>query len=320
MSPHPLGVPGVVELAVLERSGMVESRHLGAAVVVGPDGSALGVYGDPEALIYPRSTLKLMQAITVLRAGVQLDGEQLVLASASHIGTADHVRVVRAMLDRAGLGEDALQCPPDWPGDPATRRSATIAERVTMNCSGKHAAFLLACVENGWPIESYLEPQHPLQVLIRDTVEAYTGERVEQTGTDGCGAPVHAVTLVGLATAVGRIAGATEGSDPPAARLAAAIRANPWALDTPAVATVIGELGLVAKSGAEGVFIAGAPDGTAVALKVLDGSQRASIPVALSLLAGVGAIDADDAARVVATTTEQVLGGGLPVGELYSTV
>jgi L-asparaginase II len=320
MSHHPLGVPGVVELAVLERSGMIESRHLGAAVVMGPDGSALGVYGDPEALVYPRSTLKLIQAITVLRSGVDLEGEQLVLASASHIGTAGHVRVVRAMLDRAGLGEEALQCPPDWPGDTSTRRSATIAERITMNCSGKHAAFLLACVENGWPIESYLDPQHPLQLLIRDAVEHYTGEPVRHTGTDGCGAPVHAVTLLGLATAIGRISGASEDFDPPATRLAAAIRANPWALDTPAVATVIGELGLVAKSGAEGVFVAGSPDGTAVALKILDGSQRASIPVALSLLVGVGAIDADDAARVVATTAEQVLGGGLPVGEFYSTV
>ena len=316
----PLRPAGVVELAVLERSGLIESRHLGAAVVVGPDGTVLRTLGDDDALIYPRSTLKLLQAIAVLRSGVELDGEQLVLAAASHTGTAEHVRVVRAILDRAGLGEDALQCPEDWPSDAAARRSASARARVTMNCSGKHAAFLLACVVNGWPVDSYLSPRHPLQLLIRRTVEDYTDEIVDRTGVDGCGAPVLAVTLLGLATAIGRVAGATRDGDPHAYRLAEAIRANTWALDSPQVATVMDELGLIAKNGAEGVFVAGAPDGTAVALKMLDGSTRASIPVALSLLEGVGALDHDDVERVVTSTTERVLGGGEPVGELRSTV
>ena len=313
-----LGPEGTVELAVLERSGMIESRHLGAAAVVDPDGSIVGAYGDVEALVYPRSTLKFLQAIAVLRSGVELDGAELVLAAASHIATPRHVDVVRSILDRAGLTEDALQCPADWPIDAASRRAADAPARITMNCSGKHAAFLLACVTNGWPVESYLDPEHPLQVLIRDTVEDYTGEIIEHSGVDGCGAPVHAVTLYALARAVGRVSGATPGGDPEAARLAEAIRSNAWALDTVTVARLIDELGLVAKNGAEGVFVAGTPDGTAVALKMLDGSTRASIPVGLSLLDD--RVDTATATAIVDETTERVLGAGVPVGVIRATV
>jgi L-asparaginase II len=189
-----------------------------------------------------------------------------------------------------------------------------------MNCSGKHAAFLLACVTQGWPIDTYLEPRHPLQLAIRRTVEDYTGELVEHTGTDGCGAPVHAVTLRGLALAIGLVAGARPEIDPSAARLAAAIRADPWALDTPVVAALMSDLDLIAKNGAEGVFVAATPDGTAVAVKMLDGSTRASITVALSLLAEAGAIDRALAHDVALRSTDPVLGGGEVVGELRSVV
>ncbi len=296
---------------------MRESTHLGVAAVVAPDGRIVRQLGDTDALIYPRSTLKFVQAAAVLRTGVELDGEQLVLASASHPGSDRHVAVVGAILARAGLDESALLCPPEWPGDAAARAARAEPARVTMNCSGKHAAFLLACVENGWPTESYLEPRHPLQLVIRRAVEDYTGETVEHSGVDGCGAPVHAVSVAGLATAIGRIA---RGAEPEGARLSAAILANPWALDSPAVATVIGELGIIAKNGAEGVFVAATPDGTAVALKMLDGSTRASIPVALALLVAQGAVDEAAASAVLHATTERVLGAGEPVGELYSVV
>ena len=140
-----LGVGGLVELAVVERSGLIESRHLGAAIVLEADGSER-VLGDVDALIYPRSTLKLMQAVAVQRLGATLDGVELVLSAASHVGTPAHVDAVRAILGRAGLDEGALACPVSWPADAPSRRAASAAERVTMGCSGKHAAFLLACV------------------------------------------------------------------------------------------------------------------------------------------------------------------------------
>lgn len=311
---------GYVELAVLERSGLIESRHHGAAVVLGPDGVPILEYGDTGALIYPRSTLKLLQAVTLLDLGAPLDGEELVLAAASHPGTPRHVAVVERILARTGLGSEALQCPADWPGDAESRRNATGPQRLTMNCSGKHAAFLLACVTQGWPLDSYLEPRHPLQLAIRRTVEDYTGELVEHTGVDGCGAPVHAVTLRGLALAIGLVARAEPANDPSAARLAAAIRADPWALDTAVVGAVMTDLGLIAKNGAEGVFVAAAADGTTVAVKMLDGSSRASVAVALSLLAGAGVLDRADVDAVTLRSTEPVLGGGDIVGELRSVV
>ena len=312
---HPLGPTGVVELAILSRSGLDESRHLGAAVVVSPDGTVARSLGDGDALVYGRSSLKFFQAIAVLRSGVSLAGAQLVLATASHSGTSAHVHIVRSLLTRAGLDEDALQCPLDWPLDSASRFAASAPTRITMNCSGKHAAFLLACVENGWPSASYLDPEHPLQQLIRNTVEEFTGEPVGHVGVDGCGAPVFATTLRGLAIAVGRVSAARDAS---AVLLAAAVLAEPWAIDGDGRANtvVIEELGLLAKGGAEGVIVMGAADGTAVALKMLDGSARATSLVALQLLASVGAISREDADRVGALTTEKVLGGGLPVGEI----
>ena len=318
-----LDASGSVELAVLERSGMIESRHIGAAVVVAPDGAVLREYGNGSAVVYPRSSLKPLQAIAVLRSGLQLDGEQLVLATASHAGTARHSAVVHDILASSGLDESALQCPPDWPSDVdsafAARTGGLGKRAITMNCSGKHAAFLAACVQNGWPIESYLDPSHPLQELVLDTVRELTGETIAHTGVDGCGAPLFAVTLRGLATAIGRVAGAPV-RDPagPAGRLASAILAHPWAIDGPGEPnTVITErLGLLAKEGAEGVMVLAAPDGTAVALKMLDGSPRAIFLVALGILASVGAVDADRANQVAVEVTEPVLGRGVPVGRL----
>lgn len=312
---HSLSTDGVVELAILSRSGLDESRHLGAAVVVSPDGTVLRELGDGAALVYGRSSLKPFQAIAVLRSGVSLEGAQLVLASASHAGTPAHVAVVRSLLARAGLGEDALQCPADWPLDSSARRAAFEPLRVTMNCSGKHAAFLLACVQNCWPTDSYLEQEHPLQQRIRDTVEEFTGEPIETVGVDGCGAPVFATTLRGLAIAVGRV---SSRSDSSSALLCEAILGDPWAIDGPGRANtvVIEQLGLVTKGGAEGVIVMGAPDGTAVAVKILDGSPRAATLVALALFASVGSISHDDAERVGSLTTEKVLGGGVPVGSI----
>lgn len=320
---HPLEVSGVVELAFVERNGLVESRHLGAAAVVAADGTVLRSLGDVDALVYPRSSLKLLQALAVLRSGVSIDGAQLVLASASHAGTPEHVRVVNELLARAGLSEAALQCPLDWPLDAhseAVARTSGEPRRVTMNCSGKHASFLLACVENGWPTADYLDPGHPLQRLIRSTIEEFAGEPAGHVGVDGCGAPLFAVTLRGLATAVSRVAQGVNarGPDPDAARLTAAILHNAWAIDGPGRANtvVIDELGLLTKGGAEGVMTMGAPNGIAVALKILDGTQRATTLVGLELLAQAKAITRTEANRVIALTTEKILGGGIPVGAI----
>jgi L-asparaginase II len=314
-----LDVSGSVELARVVRSDFVESRHLGAAAVVDAGGALVASLGDARALIYPRSTMKPLQTIAVLRAGAPLDGPRLVLATASHAGGPEHLEVVRSILELGGLSPDDLQCPVDWP---LARSNANRLvheglgpSRMHMNCSGKHAAFLLACVTNGWSTDDYLEPSHPLQVLIRRTVEELTGESIEHSGTDGCGAPVHAVSLAGLALGIGRISGAATGEG---ARLTGAIREYPWAIDGAGRANtiVIERLGLVAKLGAEGVLVLGAPSGTAVAVKVLDGSLRAATLVALELLARSGEIERDAMESVLERLLEPVLGGGRVVGAI----
>lgn len=289
-----------VELAVLERGGLVESAHLGHAIVLGPGGAPLAVLGDAETIVYPRSALKPLQAIAVRRLGTDLEGEELVLASASHRGTADHRRVVEGMLREVGLDADALLCPPD-------------PTRLAMNCSGKHAAFLRACVHRGWSTGDYLDPAHPLQRHVLDTVAELCGESPERVTVDGCGAPLPALTLHGLAR------GLWAASDDPDGRaLFEATRAHPWAIDGPGTANtvVIERLGVFAKRGAEGVLMIVAGDRTTLALKIVDGSDRAALLIGLGLLADLGVIDAGAAEEVAHAVTPAVLGGGRPMGAL----
>ncbi|MFT3798572.1 asparaginase [Microbacterium sp.] len=324
-----ISVTGAVELAVVVRSGFVESRHAGAAVVLDPEGAVALRLGDIETPILPRSSLKPLQALGCLTAGAPLDGERLALATASHAGTDRHVAVVRDILDAAGLDESALQCPASWPGDAATRdelvRELGQPSRIRMNCSGKHAAMLLACTTNGWDIATYLDPQHPLQVHIREVIERLTGAKVAATAVDGCGAPVHAMSLAALARAAHRIGTSSERSPFALHRLAGtlvrAVRENPWAIDGPGRPDTIAieRLGVFAKGGAEGVMIMSAPNGAAVALKVLDGSGRATTAIALALLERVGALDSADVAQAMTELPLTVTGGGKDVGLIRPT-
>lgn len=328
--PETLTVASAVELAVVERSGFVESRHAGAAIVLDPDGVPQLSLGDVETAILPRSSLKPLQALGCLTAGAPLDGERLALATASHAGTDRHVAVVRDILDAAGLDESHLGCPVAWPSDTATRdelvRELGQPQRIRMNCSGKHAAMLLACVTNGWDTASYLDPGHPLQVHIREVIERLTGAKVMVTAIDGCGAPVHAMSLSALARAIHRVGTSSERSPfalhRSAGALVRAVRENPWTIDGPGRADTIAieRLGVFAKGGAEGVMIMVAPNGTTVALKVLDGSGRATTAIALSLLERVGALTPGDVAATLTQLPLAVLGGGQDVGVIRSTV
>lgn len=323
--PHPLDGTGVVELALVERSGFIESRHLGAAVVTDRTGVVARALGDASALVFPRSSLKPLQAIAALRAGAPLHDVQLVLATASHVGTPAHIDVVRGILAESGLDESALQTPADWPADVASHEALAAAgdhaRPLYMTCSGKHAAFLAACVAQGWDTASYLDLSHPLQQLIRAVVEEYTGEHVTVTGIDGCGAPVHAVTLPGMARAVSLLVRGLNGAgerDEHAAALVDAVLANGWGiqgLGTPD-SVVIDELGLLTKGGAEGYMVMAARTGETVALKILDGSLRAASLVALHLLAQAGVLDGTAADRVAGLATQSVTGGGRVVGTM----
>jgi L-asparaginase II len=306
----------LAELAVVVRSGLVESRHLGSLVALRADGSTALELGDPDAVVLPRSTTKPLQALACLEAGAPLAGPALAIAAGSHTGEDRHVEVVRAVLAQAGLDESALRCPPDWPEDEPTRQRTVRAgeepTRVRMNCSGKHAAMLLACAVNGWPTEGHLDPTHPLQQRVAAVVARETGRPVGHTAVDGCGAALFGTTVRGLATAFRGLALAVDG---PAAQVARAMREHPefvggrGHVNTRLMADLPG---VVAKGGAEGVIGVAAPDGSAVAMKVVDGSPRATTVVALAVLGALGL----DTAAVADLTTVPVLGGGVVVGEV----
>jgi len=308
--------PALAELAVVVRSGLVESRHLGSLVALRADGSTALELGEPDAVVLPRSTTKPLQALACLEAGAPLTGPALAIAAGSHTGEDRHVDVVRAVLAQAGLDESALRCPVDLPEDEPTRvrmvRDGEEASRVRMNCSGKHAAMLLACAVNGWPTEGHLHPDHPLQRLVHDVVARETGAPVGHTAVDGCGAALFGTTVRGLATAFRGLGLAAGG---PAAQVAGAMRAHPefvggrGHVNTRLMADLPG---VVAKGGAEGVIGVATADGRAVAMKVVDGSPRATTVVALAVLRGLGV----DTSPVADLETVPVLGGGVPVGEV----
>lgn len=318
-----------VELAVVERSGFVESRHLGSAVVLDPDGSPALSLGSPTAPILTRSSLKPLQALAAMSLGADLTGTAAALATASHRSEAGHVETVTAMLETAGLSADDLRCPSVHPADGAYRRSLAEAgdpiSPVHFNCSGKHAAFLRAARAVGADTASCLDPAHPVQARVAEVVAAFADETPAAVGTDGCGAPVFALSLTGLARAIGRVVGlgsAAPGSATPgladfadhARTLIDAVFAQPWAIEGHGRpnTTVIERLGVFAKGGAEGVIVMATRDGHAVALKCLDGSSRATGLVALTLLRRAGALPEvgdDELAEVARLITEPVTGG-----------
>ncbi|MFS0867994.1 asparaginase [Microbacterium sp. 179-B 1A2 NHS] len=328
--PETFAVTDAVELAVVERSGFVESRHSGSAIVLNPDGAVVTALGAVDEQILPRSTLKPLQALGSVTAGASLEGAHLAVSTASHSGTDRHVGLVTDILSAAGVGEDALQCPPAWPGDARARDEMTREligpQRVRMNCSGKHAAMLLACTANGWDTASYLEAMHPLQVHTREVIERLTGTKITTTAIDGCGAPVYGMSLSALARAVHRIGASSERSPfalhRSAGALLRAVRENPWVIQGPGLpdSIVTERLGLFAKHGAEGVMTMIAPDGTTVALKMLDGSNRASTVTALTLLVRAGALAPADVARTLGDLPLTVTGGGRDVGVIRPTV
>ncbi|MER7988218.1 asparaginase [Streptomyces noursei] len=309
-------VPSPV-LAEVVRSGFVEGRHRGSLVVLAADGSVEQALGDVTAPVFPRSTNKPMQAAAILRAGLELSGERLALAAASHSGEAFHLDLVRTMLAEHGLAAEQLQTPPDLPLDPEEAEhylaAGKVRDRLTMNCSGKHTAMLAVCALNGWPLESYLEQAHPLQQLILDVVRTAGGEEVAHIGTDGCGAPLMSLSLTGLARSYRHFVLAEPGTAE--RRVADAMRAHPEYVagtrrpDTWLMRALPGTL---SKMGAEAVQALALPDGRALAFKIDDGATRTLGPVLARVLRGLGVDD-----PVLARIEDVPLhGGGSRVGEI----
>ncbi|WP_182524727.1 asparaginase [Nocardioides dongkuii] len=311
-----------VVVAEIVRSGFVEGHHYGSVVALAPDGSVTWSVGDAESQILPRSCNKPLQALAMVRAGLDLPPDLLALACASHSGEGFHLDGVRRILAGAGLDEDALQTPPDYPLDDAAREALLRAgggkTRIHMNCSGKHAAMLATCVVNDWDTETYLDPAHPLQVAIAETFAELTGEEIGVVAVDGCGAPLLSTSLVGLARAFRTLAVASEG---PERRIADAIRTHPAYVsgttrDERALLTAIP--GAIGKAGAESCHVVALADGRAFALKTDDGAPRVRpvLMAAALVRSGVDREDGVDGDAVRATGELPLLGGGRPVGEI----
>jgi len=304
-------------LAEVVRSGFVESEHRGSVVVLDTDGSVAVSLGTPGEVILPRSANKPLQASGMHALGLGLSGTLLALSAASHSGEDRHLEGVRSILAAAGLGEADLQCPPDVPYGSQARlawaRSGRGPERVAMNCSGKHAAMLATAALRGWPTDSYLEPEHPLQRELLVDVEARADERVAWTAVDGCGAPLFGLTLIGLARAVRSLVVAGAGAGDAGRAVADAMRAFPeyvGGTGRDVTELMAGVPGLLVKDGAEAVYVAATADGHGVALKVADGAARACVPVLVAALRSLGL----DAAVLDELAETPVLGGGRHVG------
>lgn len=304
--------------AVTVRSGTVESVHHAALVALAPDGTVEFSIGRPDVSVFPRSSTKPLQAFAMVQNGLDLPDELLALVCASHDGRPEHLDVARRILASVDLDESALLNTPDFPLDTSSMqealRSGMVASSLQQNCSGKHSGMLATCRVNGWDLTTYLEVSHPLQTSITATIPNLTGTPVDGIGVDGCGAPAHVISLLGLARAfraiaTGEVGGAGE-------RIHRAMTAYPHMVGGPrrdVTMIMSGVRGLMAKDGADGVFAAALPDGRAIALKVADGANRARPPLMYAALRALGV----DVSQVDPGAWQSpILGHGRPVGDV----
>lgn len=300
------------------RSEFLESVHRGSFVVLDAAGEVTYAAGAVDRPTLPRSSNKPVQATALLSAGwTPGSARELAIGAGSHSGEDGHRDTVAAMLAAVGLGPDDLGCPPALPQHEATKAAwiveARAPERLAMNCSGKHAAMLSACVAAGLPTSGYLEREHPLQQAIEKRLAEAAGEPVTAVVVDGCGAPQHALSVTGLARGVLSLVQAEDGTRERA--VGDAMRAEPWFVagtgreDTELMQAVPG---LLVKGGADGVHVAALPGRGVVAVKLDDGGDRGRMPALAAGLRRLG-VPAEQLSRWLPTP---VSGGDGVVGEV----
>lgn len=304
--PAPDPAPVLVEVT---RGGMIESRHRGVAVVADGDGRIVASWGDSAMLIYPRSSIKPLQALPLIESGAAarfgLDDAEIALACASHAGEPRHVTRVARWLARLGLSADDLECGAHPPTDPESSAQLVRADEAPSalhnNCSGKHAGFLTVARHLGEPPLGYVRPEHPVQRRLERVLTEMSGADIATAprGVDGCGIPVMGMPLVALATAMARFA-KPDGLAPERAQaahqIAAAMAKHPYLVsgqgrfDSEILEAANGAA--LVKGGAEGVHVAALPGpGLGIALKIEDGGAgRASPPAMAALLERLGAV------------------------------
>jgi L-asparaginase II len=321
-----------VPMVELWRGGLLESQHLGHAVIADRSG-IVEAWGDPRMTIYPRSSCKMIQALPLVESGAAqsrgLTDQHLALACASHDGASVHVDLARRWLADLGLGDADLRCGAHEPADRDERvrliRAGEAPCQVHNNCSGKHTGFLTY----GQHIKAgpdYVELDHPVQRAVRAAFEDLTGEESPGFGIDGCSAPNFATSVAGLARAMATFAAAREGGmvrDRAMHRLSRAMAGHPVMVEgsgsacTELMEAAGGSVAL--KYGAEAVFVAILPArGLGIALKISDGSKRAAEAAIAALLVHLGILPADHPAVRRRVGAAQTNWRGLVTGELVA--
>lgn len=305
-------------LAAKTRSGLVETVHDGAVAIVSADGDLIAWEGDIDRPFYLRSAAKPFQAAVAQEAGAMLRPIELAIAAGSHDGQPVHVALVESMLDAAGLAARDLRCPPSWPLSPdAGRRLAREGHLLPLavwhNCSGKHAAWLRAAKAQGWPVTSYLAPDHPIQHRILELVSDLGRHRADPVGVDGCGAPVLRTTTRVMAHLFAGLS--SEASLRP---VFVAMHAYPNLVSGAGHgdSSIAVAMNAAAKRGAEGCIGVALENRLGIAVKSWDGLQTVADVGAVAALAALGQLSPFMADQVALIGRPKIMGGDQPVGEM----
>jgi L-asparaginase II len=296
-------IPVAEPLVAVKRGGLTESRHRGHIVAIEPDGTIVAYLGAPETVTFLRSSAKPLQALPLLVSGAAerfgFTDEEVALACASHNGEPIHTRIVTSMLEKIGLGPEALKCGVHEPYSLEVARE--LRERgeapnvLQNNCSGKHAGMLALALHLNAPVETYHKPEHPVQLAVGKTIAKFTDIPVEDlvVATDGCAVPVFGVTVKAMALSYARLisppASFDEATRNACSRVVRVMNAYPELiggtsdrLDTEIMKATPGRV--ISKVGADGVYTAGVkpceewPQGLGFALKIEDGDDRRARP------------------------------------------
>ena len=301
-------------LAKVTRGDLVESLHLGHLVVLNTDGSTYLSKGSPELPIYPRSAIKSLQTAAMLKAGLIVKDDELAIICASHSGSQKHIDLVTKMLTSRGISTSQLKNAIDKPLGEKEKIAwgEKVPSQLAQNCSGKHSGMLITCQQNGWDMKSYLDLDHPLQIAIKNEIEELSGEKVSAVSVDGCGAPLFAISLVGLAKAISNL---VKSEDDLYQQIVSACTKYPelvageGRLTTRMMQAVPG---LFMKEGAEGVQVCALLDGRVITIKIIDGSWRPVAPIIMEIFKRWGVEIPDESVKIY--------GGASVIGEVIANI
>ena len=301
-------------LAKVTRGDLVESLHLGHLIVLNTDGSTYLSKGSPELPIYPRSAIKSLQAAAMLKAGLIAKDDELALICASHSGSENHIDLVTKMLTSRDISISQLKNAVDKPLGEKEKIAwgEKVPSQLAQNCSGKHAGMLITCQQNGWDMKSYLDLDHPLQVAIKNEIEELSGEKVSAVSLDGCGAPLFAISLVGLARAISNL---VKSEDDLYQQIVLACTTYPELVAGEGrltTRTMQAVPGLFMKEGAEGVQVCALRDGRVIAIKIIDGSWRPVAPIIMEIFKKWGVEMPDESVKIY--------GGTSVIGEVIANI